>query len=105
MSTFYVLPARTALAQRFASYVAGVVPGLDCNGAARDVVTDLLAAAAAGRPDVYLVYQDELPLGERVDRALADGYGAEPGDEVVEVRVDGEPDWVTSRRWRLGNAA
>ena len=39
--------------------------------------------------DAYLVFRDDLPDGERVARALADGYGAEDDDEVVEVRLGG----------------
>jgi hypothetical protein len=55
--------------------------------------------------DVYLVHREELPEGESPTQALRDGFGAEPGDEVVEIRPGNKlGDW-TARRWRLGNAA
>ena len=55
----------------------------------------------ADHPDVFVVYLDDLPAGELPDRALADGFGAQAGDEVVDVRATGRPGEVSARRWRL----
>jgi hypothetical protein len=46
------------------------------------------------------VFREELPDGTTPADALRDGFGAEPGDEVVEVRVGG-----VVRHWRVGDAA
>ena len=65
-----------------------------------------MALAAPG--DVHIVHRDDLLVGEALSRALADGYGAESGDEVIEVRLGGvgAPSGahgpMTPRRWRLG---
>lgn len=101
MSTFYLLPPRPYLGERFASYLQGLFPGLRWDRAVWSNLADGLAAAATCQPGVYVVYREELPEGEDMERALADGFGAEPGDEVIEVRP-GEP---AARRWQVGRRA
>ena len=105
MSTFYLLPPRPLLAERLADYLQSLLPGLTWTVDAGADLAEALAAAVARRPDVYLVHREDLPEGESPARALADGYGAEPGDEVVEVRPAAKPGEWTARRWRLGAAA
>jgi hypothetical protein len=105
VSTFYLLPPRPHLGQRFAEYLEGLFPGLTWDSGVWANLADGLAAAATARPDVFVVYREELPDGEEPARALADGFGAEPGDEVVEVRAPQGPGELAVRRWRLGGAA
>jgi hypothetical protein len=102
MSTFYLLPPRPLIGERFAGFLQNLLPGLDWDVAGRDRLADLLGAAARDHPEVYVVYRDDLPPGEPPARALADGFGAEAGDEVVEVRPGARPGEVTARRWRVG---
>jgi hypothetical protein len=103
MSVFYLLPPRPLLGDRLAEWLHRLFPGLDWDGGARSGLVERLAEAAAeGRTDVWIVYRDDLPGGEPPARALVDGFGAEPGDEVVEVRPDGRGDGLTARRWRIG---
>jgi hypothetical protein len=100
MSTFYLLPPRALLADRLAECLQAFLPGIDLDVACRQ---RLCAAACAALPaeDVYLVHREDLPPGERPARALLAGYGAAPGDEVVEVRPGPRPGELTSRRWPL----
>jgi len=103
MSTFYLLPPRPLLGERLAGFLQTFLPGLDWDIARRAELIDLLDSAALAHTDVYLVYRDDLPAGELPARALADGFGAAPGDEVVEVRPGARPGEVTNHRWRLGS--
>jgi hypothetical protein len=100
MSTFYLLPPRPLLADRFAAFLGGLFPGLDW-GAARPGLTGALETAVGEHEDVYLVYREDLPDGQPLPQALADAFGAEPGDEVVEVHATGRPGEVVTRRWRM----
>ena len=45
---------------------------------------------------------EDLPEGAALDAALARDFGAEMGDQVVEVSLGGRLAILTARRWRLG---
>jgi hypothetical protein len=100
MSTFYLLPPRPVLGERLAGFLQGILPGLDWDTPTRAHLAEAVMAAAV-HPDVFVVYREDLPPGESPARALADGFGAETGDEVIEVRPGPKPDELTVRRWRL----
>jgi hypothetical protein len=99
VSTFYVLPPRPYLGRCFAGYLGQVFPGLGWEDASWTSLADALTAAATGRADVYVVHREDLPAGEDTARALIDGFGAEPGDEVVEVRA--AAGGLAAQRWRV----
>ena len=101
MATFYLLPPRHFLGRCFAGYLQTVFPGLEWTGPSWSNLADTLATTTEAHADVYVVYREELPDGEEVGRALADGFGAETGDEVVEVRAGARPGDLSVRRWRL----
>lgn len=101
MSTFYLLPPRPVLAERLTDYLGTLLPGLDWTRLNPADVTDWLGTAVNRQRDVYVVYREELPAGEEPRRALCDGFGAESGDEVVEVRAGPRPGELTARRYRL----
>lgn len=99
MSTFYLLPSRPQLGERFASFLNTLFPGLDWSSVRWADLADALGSAAIQDPDVYVVFREELPEGEDPATALTDGFGAVSGDEVVEVKPGSAP-----VRWRLGGA-
>lgn len=101
MSTFYLLPSRPLLGQRFAGYLGQVFPGLSWAATAWPDLAEMLATFAARQPDVFVVFGEELPPGEDPARALAVGFGAEAGDEVVELLPGGGPGELTLRRWQM----
>lgn len=101
MSTFYVLPPRPIIGERFAAYLATVFPGLRWESRHWPELGEVLGSVAADRADVYVLYREELSPGEDVGQALHDGFGAEAGDEVVEIRAGLTLGELTTRRWRL----
>ncbi len=105
MSTFYLLPPRPLLEECLAAFLEPLLPGLRWDGTAGAPLGALLTAAIARHADVFLVYREELPEGEAPGRALADGFGAEAGDEVIEIRPASRTGEWTTCRWRLGSAA
>jgi hypothetical protein len=104
MHTFYLLPPRSVLTDHLADCVQSWLPGLNLAVADRE---QLFACAFAALPgeNVFLVHREDLPAGERAEQALIDGYGASPGDEVIEVRPTARPGEFASRRWRIGELA
>ena len=97
MATFYLLPPRPLVEDTLAQSAGTFLPGLPPTGGPE--LTAALESAVGRRPDVFLVFREELPDGVTAD-ALRDGFGAEAGDEVVEVRAGG-----VVRHWRIGDAA
>ncbi len=100
MSTFYLMPPRPFLGDRFAAFLQTIFPGLDWDSSARMNLAEVLGEAA-GRDDIYVIYRDDLPHEESPSQALVHGFGAEAGDEVVEVRPGGRPGEIVTRRWRV----
>jgi hypothetical protein len=104
MSKFYLLPTRPELGERFAAFLRLFYPGLDWDGAMRLSLADAIGQAACCHEDVIVVYRDDLPADETVTRALMDGFGAEPGDEVIEIRPAGRGAELASRRFHVDAA-
>jgi hypothetical protein len=104
MATFYLLPPRQLLGQRLADYLHTLCPGLPWTNTVWTDLADLLRSAIARHPDVYVVHREELPPGEDPARALLDGFGAERGDEVIEVRPGLRPGEMITLRWSLDGA-
>jgi hypothetical protein len=103
MSTFYVLPSRALLGQRVGEFLEGVFPGLHWQRSEWPDLAESLGLAAVTRPDVYVLYREDVPDGGRLADALAAEFGAERGDEVVEVLLGGRLAPLAVRRWRLGD--
>jgi hypothetical protein len=101
MSTFYVLPPRPLVRQCLAGCLEALLPGLDCHRHLSESLAEALEASVAAQPEVYLVYREELPDGEDLGRALTDGFGAETGDTVVEVRSGSADGAAPPRVWHL----
>ncbi len=105
MATFYLLPPRPYLAERVTDFLQTLLPGLDPDPDTRAWLAEMVGTAASGRPGVYLVFREDLPADESPARALVDGCGAEPGDEVVEVRPGPRPGDLLTSRWTVGLAS
>ena len=91
MATFYLLPSRETLDGALGEFLSRLLPGLPLPADTWDIILDQLASSAGWPPDVFLVPRDDLPEGEPVAEALAEGFGADPGDRVVEVGVRSGP--------------
>jgi hypothetical protein len=86
MATFYLLPPRECLERAVGDLFAKLLPGLPMPVDTWDALAEPLAAVAGWADDVFLVPRDELPQGEP-NAALAECFGAEPGDRVVDVSL------------------
>jgi hypothetical protein len=101
VSTFYLLPPRPVLGDRLANFLQALLPGLDWDVATRANLAAAIEAAASIHDDVYIVHREDLPADEHPADALTEAFGAEVGDEVVEVRVGTRAGELTTRRWRI----
>jgi hypothetical protein len=101
MAMFYLLPPRPVLEDRLKDAIGRFLPGLNWSLPGGDRLTDLFLDAISPVAGIYLVCRDELPAGGTTEQALMDGFGAAPGDEIVEVSLGGRPGEVHSCRWRI----
>src|SRR5262245_24373645 len=102
MATFFVLPSRPVLGQRFADFLGTIFPGLQWQRPESWDLAESLGHTALRLRDAYVVYREDVPDGESLEEALARDFGAEPGDEVVEVLPGDRFVTLTARRWRFG---
>jgi hypothetical protein len=103
MATFYILPPRPTFGDHISAFLQTVLPGLEWDVMARVELADAVAEATVSETAALIVFRDDLPAGERVALALIDGFGAEPDDEVVEVRIGGRSGETAAQRWRIGD--
>jgi len=104
LATFYLLPPRPVVGDHLLDGVERLMPGLDLSVAARRRLTESLLDALELRADIFLVFREDLPAGVPAEEALRDGYGADIGDDIVELRL-AAGERVVSRSWRLGAMA
>jgi hypothetical protein len=99
MAIFYLLPPRPALEDSLGEFLDSWLPGLPRPADLGGDFIDLLTARLA-RAEVYVVFREELPEGSDAAESLRDGFGAGPGDGIIELRLRGarEPE---PRYWRL----
>jgi hypothetical protein len=105
VAIFYVLPPSPLVADHLADYLGSWLPGLDWDEPTRLNLTEAIRAAASCRPDVYLVFREELPEGVATTEALIDAFGAEHGDVIIEVRSAFHEGYPAARRWQIRDAA
>ncbi|MFN4257875.1 MAG: hypothetical protein ACK4RK_01155 [Gemmataceae bacterium] len=101
MATFYLLPPRPALRQDLDAYLQRWFPGLSCPAERLAELMDLCGAIATQAADVFIVHREDLPLGEDAVQALRDGFGAEAGDEIIEIRAGQRPGELHAHRCRV----
>jgi hypothetical protein len=99
MTTFYLLPPRPLVAETLSAFVKSWLPGAEPPQSTGNEMTEMLDHLAR-RGGVYIVHREDIPDGVDLNQALREDFGAEVGDNVVEVRLNtaGER---TSRSWRI----
>jgi hypothetical protein len=103
MALFLLLPPRPLLNQRFRQLASHVLADFPLAQAADFVA--LLHESARAHPETYLVHREDLPYDEDPVQALVDGFGAEAGDEILEIRLGSTSSETSLRRWSVGRAA
>jgi len=104
MAMFYVLPSRPLLGGRLATFLRQLLPGVKWSHDHWAGLVDDVIGAAVGAADVYIIYRDELPEGVAVEDALAAGFGAEQGDEIVEITLGQGSQPASAKQRRLDAA-
>ena len=104
MATFYLLPPRPILEESFGRFLSTWLPGLRGPLVSGAELAALLQEHLADHADVFVIFREDLPEGTDAEEALRDGYGADLGDDIIELRL-AAGERVVSRSWRLGTMA
>lgn len=100
MATFYLLPPRECLEQAVAEFIRRIVPGVPVPESLCEKILESLVGQAG---DAYFVHREDL-AGGPVASDLANGFGAEPGDAVVEVGMAFGNRPANVRAWTMPTA-
>ncbi|MFO0967378.1 MAG: hypothetical protein U0793_17605 [Gemmataceae bacterium] len=101
MAVFYLLPPRRVVGQQFHSLLTSVFPGLSWPERGWPDWAEALSATATHQPDVFVVYQEDLPADANPATVLMRDFGAESDDEVVEVKRGADGRLGEAGRWRM----
>ena len=100
MARFYVLPPRSVVTECMARSLRLSLPGLPIPIHTMEDLLDVLQSAYDEEIEVFVLFREDVPDGVELDLALADGFGAEFGDEVTELRLTSNGQ-LTAKSWRL----
>lgn len=90
MATFYILPARELVGERFAQCLEALFPGLSWEESCWTDLAEALSAAASTE-EIYVLFRDEIPENRELMPVLRSEFGAEDNDRVVEVGLPNLP--------------
>ena len=108
MATFYILPSRQILGQRFGDMLTALFPNSRFPLAECPDLADLLAGLVEGRGAAYVVYREDLDETVGVRDSLLRHFGAELSDEIIEIQFGSGLHQVVHQCWsteRLPKAA
>jgi hypothetical protein len=88
MATFYVLPSRHLLGQRFSELLATIFPGTYYAHWDWPDLAESLAGFVETASDAYVVYREDLNDDMNLKDALVRDFGAAQDDEFIEVQLD-----------------
>jgi hypothetical protein len=100
MARFFVLPPRAVVADCMSRSLRLSLPGLPIPVHTVADLLDVLQSAYDEEMEVFVLFREDLPDGTDLDLALADGFGAEFGDEITELRLTTQGQ-LAERSWRL----
>ena len=105
MSTFYLMPPRPVFVSLLTEFLQTWMPGLPVPVEAGAAIAEALHRGLAERNNAFLIFREDLPEGADPSAALRDGFGAQDGDRVIEMRLSGRSGEAVARTWTVGNVS
>jgi hypothetical protein len=99
MATFYVLPSRQLLGQRFSDMLIAIFPDAKSTPRDRPDLAAALASIVEGQGDAFVVFREDLDDQVSVKDALVRDFGAALDDDIVEVNFGPGLHEVVHQRW------
>lgn len=99
MTTFYVLPSRHMLGQRFGEMLTALFPDMQPTPWDWPDLAATLAAMVEGQGSAIVVFREDLDERLSVKDALIRHFGAALEDDIVEVQFGAGLHQVAHQRW------
>ena len=91
MAVFYILPPRPLFGEYLKRLLQPYLPGLTLDRTSCVELFEAIASASLESNDIFLVHRDDLPDDSSIQSNLIDGYGADPGDKIIQVGIGSSP--------------
>lgn len=101
MATFYLLPPRQVVGEHVTNFLRSMFPGMTWSNRILPDLAETLSQTAHQQAGVYVVYQEDIADDGDPAAALLRDFGAEQGDEVIEIRGDIRGGLAEAGRWRV----
>ena len=99
MATFYVLPSRHLLGQRFGELLASLFPGTSHTPWDWPDLAASLAAMVEAQAGAQVVYREDLDEQLSVKDSLVRHFGAALDDEIIEIQFGAGLTQFFHQRW------
>lgn len=99
MATFYVLPSRHQLGQRFSEMLISLFPETRHTPWDWPDLAGSVTALIEGQGDACVIYREDLDEHLSVKDALVRNFGAALNDEIVEVQFGAGLHQILHQRW------
>lgn len=101
VATFVILPPRELLEHAIHGSVEALLPGFPVPpGLWERILGEVIVGS-----EVHPLHREDLPESDDIGTTLAEGFGAEPGDHVVETSLPRGRDPGPVRTWRVPGTA
>ena len=104
MATFYVLPSRHLLGQRFGELLTSMFPGVRATPWDWPDLAESLTALIEGYADAHVVYREDLDERLSVRDGLMRHFGAELHDPIVEIQFGSGLNQFLHQQWATESA-
>jgi hypothetical protein len=99
MATFYVLPSRLQVGQRFGEFLHGMFAGAPYSSWDWPDLADSLASLIEAPGDACVVYREDLDDAISVRESLLQQFGAVLSDEIIEIEFGIGLNQFLHQRW------
>jgi hypothetical protein len=87
MATFYVLPSRLQVGQRFGEFLRAMFAGAPYSSWDWPDLADSLARLVEAPGEVFVVYREDLDEAISVRDSLLQQFGAAHDDDIIEIEI------------------
>ena len=104
MATFYVLPSRHQLGQRFGELLTSLFPGVRYTPWDWPDLAESLAGFVEAQGDAHVVYREDVDDRLSVRDALMRHFGADLHDQIIEIQFGAGLNQFLHQQWATESA-